>query len=127
MAESDENDCTRISIRYVRVHCTCMCSPHVSLFLSKSPMRLYFFGVLCPSRCVELTVCTHVQCVRPRLCAFFLFYFSAKNSVCESKGGTSFFSRKRRSTFDALPPPKHFYFLFFFGCFFLCGHIIYMQ
>lgn len=85
-------------------------------------MRLYFWYVRSGVRvrwiCVCLCLCACV-CAKPFVCFFPLFYFSAEHFSCESKGGASFFSRKRRSPFDTLPPPnrKSFFSFFFVGFF----------
>lgn len=96
------------------------------LFFSPSQefdMRSYFSYVRARVRvwvceCV-LDVCVCVwECAKPFVCFFPLFYFSGGKFLCESKGGASFFSRKRRSPFDTLPPPNR---KIFFG-FFPHGH-----
>lgn len=106
---------------YIHV-CGPMCHrSHVSLFLAKPRVRYAFIFFVCRARvrvwvceCV-LDVCVCVwECAKPFVCFFPLFYFSGGKFLCESKGGASFFSRKRRSPFDTLPPPNRKIFFGFF-------------
>lgn len=79
----------------------------VSLFLPKPTADASIIFIYVPAMCVCMRVCSRMcKWMCDAVCVLFSSTIFLLKILCESKGGASFFSRKRRSPFDTLPPPK---------------------